>query len=273
MSLFVDLATQDDGYRSAARRGSVDPPRRGSRLLVSVLLVATGVLLATAAVAARHPAPAAASQRTELVRQVRLRTAATDAMQRDLQGLRADVGRTRRQALDVTKEGAALDTETMALELATGALAVTGPGLQVTLADARANGDGLTGPAGSTAAVPGAGRVLDRDIQDVVNALWSAGAEAVAVGDQRLTVQSAIRSAGEAILVDFRPVAPPYVVTAVGEAGRLETDFAASPTARRFRSYATAYGLQFSVRRTGRVELPAASGLTLREARPAGSAP
>ena len=48
--------------------------------------------------------------------------------------------------------------------------------------------------------------MLDRDLQVIVNGLWAAGAEAIAVNGQRLTACSAIRSAGEAILVDFRPL-------------------------------------------------------------------
>ena len=58
----------------------------------------------------------------------------------------------------------------------------------------------------------GDGRVLDRDLQELVNGLWAAGAEAVSVDGQRLTARTAIRSAGEAVLVDFRPLSPPYVV-------------------------------------------------------------
>ena len=42
------------------------------------------------------------------------------------------------------------------------------------------------------------GRVTDRDLQTVVNEVWAAGAEAVAVNGQRLTSLSAIRSAGDA---------------------------------------------------------------------------
>ena len=116
-------------------------------------------------------------------------------------------------------------------------------------------------PAGSCAAAAGGSATLGA-------ALWAAGAEGVAVGAQRLTVQSAIRSAGDAILVDFRPVSSPYVVSAVGDPARLDADFAASATARRLHSFTSAYGLGFTVRRAERVRLPAAAGLTLRQARP-----
>jgi uncharacterized protein YlxW (UPF0749 family) len=69
------------------------------------------------------------------------------------------------------------------------------------------------------------GRVRDADLQDVVNGLWAAGAEAVAVDGQRLTALSAIRSAGESVLVDLRPLSPPYTVEAVGDPAALEVGF------------------------------------------------
>ena len=42
--------------------------------------------------------------------------------------------------------------------------------------------------------------------------LWQSGAEAIAINGQRLTSFSAIRAAGDAILVDNRPLVPPYTV-------------------------------------------------------------
>ena len=102
------------------------------------------------------------------------------------------------------------------------------------------------------------GRVLDRDLQDVTNALWAAGTEAMSINGLRLTVQTAIRSAGEAILVDFRPLSPPYVLRAVGDPARLEPDFVDSPTGRRFATYTSLYQLGFEVARARELLLPAA---------------
>ena len=65
------------------------------------------------------------------------------------------------------------------------------------------------------------GRVLDRDVQLVVNGLWRPAPTAVAINGRRLTARTAIRSAGGAILVDYRPLRPPYRVEAVGDPGGL----------------------------------------------------
>ena len=51
----------------------------------------------------------------------------------------------------------------------------------------------------------------------MVNALWAAGAEAISINGQRLGPTTAIRFAGEAVLVDFRPVTNPYEISAIGD--------------------------------------------------------
>jgi uncharacterized protein YlxW (UPF0749 family) len=119
-------------------------------------------------------------------------------------------------------------------------------------------------------------RVLDVDLQSVVNGLWSTGAEAVAVNGQRLTATSTIRAAGGAILVDFRPVTSPYEIVAIGPeelAGR----FAASGAADGARELVRRYGLSFGSEAAEDLRLPAAPGRGLRYAEPppspTGSAP
>ena len=57
-------------------------------------------------------------------------------------------------------------------------------------------------------------------MRSVVNELWSDGAEAIAVNGIRLTPTSAIRFAGDAVLVDFQPITSPYRIDAIGDADR-----------------------------------------------------
>jgi uncharacterized protein YlxW (UPF0749 family) len=112
------------------------------------------------------------------------------------------------------------------------------------------------------------GRIQDRDLQSLVNALWAAGAEAVSVGGQRLAPTTTIRAAGEAILVDLRPVQSPYTLAAVGDPATLLPRFADSEAARRFQSYTDLYGIQFTVRSAKDLQLPAATDPDLRYASP-----
>ncbi|MEW6623561.1 MAG: DUF881 domain-containing protein [Bacillota bacterium] len=60
--------------------------------------------------------------------------------------------------------------------------------------------------------------VHDRDVRDVVNELFSAGARGISVGGQRLVATSSIRCAGPIILVNQKPIAvDPIVIKAVGD--------------------------------------------------------
>jgi len=267
MSLLVDLSTSslDPGYAEAAARraaalsgpGSDAPAsRRRAGIGLAVGVLAATLLMVVAAVQAHVRAPAADRSRAELAATVASQTHAVDDLARQVAGLRAAVTKLRDSELAGSAAGSQLSARIRAAELASGAAAVAGPGLVVTLNDAP-SGKGTT-----------RNRVLDRDLQGVVNALWAAGAEAVAVNGQRLTASSAIRQAGDAILVNFTPVTAPYRVEAIGDPVSVETEFAGSRSAGQMRSYSQLYGLRFDYSRQNSLRLPAAAEETLRYARP-----
>jgi uncharacterized protein YlxW (UPF0749 family) len=269
MSLLVDLATDalDPGYavaaaRRAARRGpdTAPPPpvRARARPLLGLAVLAATLLVVVAAVQTRASAPAAARSRSVLAAAVQRQSTNVAGLEQAATRLAAAQARLRDATLRASAQGAALARQLAAAELSLGTVAVTGPGLRVTIGDA-------------PAAAGARNRVLDRDLQAIVNALWAAGAEAVSVNGERLTAQSAIRQAGDAVLVDFRPLVSPYVVLAVGAPVDLETSFAASRTAARMRGYVQLYGLRFGYVRSDRLTLPAAADIRLRFARPAPS--
>jgi uncharacterized protein YlxW (UPF0749 family) len=271
MSLLVDMsaAALDPSYaEAAARRTAGGEPRRlrlSGRVLAGLLVVGLGT--GVAAAQARRRADEVGASRRALVGDVRDQTAATDRLAAEASRLRASVSRTRAALLGADAQGRQAAALVSALELVSGAVAVHGPGIVVTLDDAPDAGASVDDRGGQA----GNGRVFDRDVQDVVNALWAAGAEAVSVNDQRLTAQTAIRSAGEAVLVDLRPLSPPYLLRAVGPVDTLEPAFVDSPTARRFQTWTSLYGLRFQVRRAGDLRLPAAGPPDLRLARTGGA--
>ena len=110
------------------------------------------------------------------------------------------------------------------------------------------------------------GRVQDRDLQTVVNGLWASGAEAISINGQRLTQLSAIRSAGEAILVNFRPLSPPYVISAIGDADPMQALFANGTGGRYLRSLSDNFQIPSQIDDVKSMSLPASSGLTLHSA-------
>jgi uncharacterized protein YlxW (UPF0749 family) len=99
--------------------------------------------------------------------------------------------------------------------------------------------------------------IQDVDLQLVANALWSSGAEALAVNGRRVTATTAIRQAGGRVLVNFDAVASPYRVAAIGDPDGLRRGLAASEVARQFGLWREIYGLGFSVRAEDAVQIPA----------------
>jgi uncharacterized protein YlxW (UPF0749 family) len=149
---------------------------------------------------------------------------------------------------------------------------VRGPGLTVTLGNALPSADDDP-VAGSTPADDQVAQVLDRDLQLLVNALWSAGAEAISVDGQRLGPTTTIRQAGGAILVDLRPVTSPYEVLAIGDPEALQNGFLAAPEATYLAQLSRTYDWVFEFSRADDLELPGAGSAELRSARPLTPAP
>ncbi len=256
-SLFVDITTitVDPAYVEAAARRAASgaPPRRAHATpLVVLALVAVGSVCGVAAAQVRDRAPAASRIRAALVTEARQRDAATDRLAGQASALRRETAAAREAQLGRSAAGRALSEELARLELATGGARVRGPGLVVTVDD----GDVDTED----------GRIRDVDLQAIVNALWASGAEAVAVNDRRVSALTAIREAGDTILVDYDAVTAPYRVLAIGDADAMEPAFGDSATARRFRTWIDAYGVGFDVARAKRLDLPATETTVLRHA-------
>jgi len=263
--LLTDLFRQplEPGYAEAAARRAVTgpvagPARAAARSLRLVVLVIAGFLLAVAYQQVVASESVTSRTRAGLAADAASRRTEVDRLGRDAGRLRDDVSRLREQALAADPELAELRD----LEARTGLARVRGDGVVVKLADGPAPVDPVTGRAADNK-----GRVSDRDLQDIANALRRAGAEAIAINGQRLTATSTIRESGEAILVDHRPVTGPYEVTAIGPDG-LAKSLLGSTTGRRFRRYVDTYRMQFEVRARKGLTLQAGAAPGLRHARP-----
>ena len=190
-----------------------------------------------------------ATRRSELAAVVAERQKNTAALEDRLAELRAQLA-----AITASAGGNALNSirsAMSAIEAASGTVALAGPGIAVTLSDA-VGADGSVNSADS--------RIQDVDLQDVVNALWNAGAEAISINDQRLVETSAIRNAGNAVLVNFRVLTSPYVVDAIGDPTSMRATFEASDIARRFKTWEQVYGLGFSIEQPSVLNIPAYTG-------------
>jgi uncharacterized protein YlxW (UPF0749 family) len=271
MSLLVDMMTNtlDEGYAERAARGPA--PSGGHRWTAALALVALGLVTGTAVSQVRARQDASTGLRTQLATEVRERTAETERLADQAERLRAEVAEAQAAALGADVAGRSAARRLEALGLASGTVPVRGPGVVVRLDDAPAGeGEADESLRGGT---PLDGRVQDRDLQDLVNGLKAAGAEAVSINGVRLTALTAIRSAGDAVLVDFRLLSPPYVVRAIGDPERLELELLDGPTGRRLTTYTQLYGLTFEVQRDEELSLPGASTPNLRAALPEGDRP
>lgn len=217
-------------------------PTHGARLRSPITAVVglalIGLLLTWAVVQTYGQRPEVAAEQAALVKRVQDETARTDQLSARKDQLNGEVEALRTGRLPTA--GSAQASTLAALGVADGALAVTGPGVTVTADDADAS------------AVPGAkadpaGRILDIDLQYLVNGLWAAGAEAIAVNGQRLTSTTSIRGAGQAITVDYRPVARPYVVEAIGDPKTLQARFVESAGGDWMQNLKSTHGIRFDV--------------------------
>jgi uncharacterized protein YlxW (UPF0749 family) len=253
----------DPGYATAAaRRAQGGAPSRRALALTLVLAVLCGALTARSIAELRRPQPGAAEARGALQAEVRRRSAAVDAQQHELDQLRSQVAALQSRAL--ASRGGDLAGQAQLLGQLSAEIPVSGPGLQVTLADAPTATDTSGGTDPRAPPDGSQGRVLDHDVQIVVNGLWAAGAEAIAINGQRLTARSAIRYAGQAILVDFRPLVPPYVISAIGDSSALQTRFAAGNAGAYLQALRDNYGIRAGIVSSANLELPGAGGYSTR---------
>lgn len=136
-----------------------------------------------------------------------------------------------------------------------GLTAVSGPGVRVVLDDAPRGGDGLP-----TSDNPDDLVVHQQDLQAVVNALWSGGAEALAVMGQRIVATSAVRCVGNTVVLHGRVYGPPFVIEAVGDTEGMRDALDAAPGVALYRDYVDRYGLGYDVSAEDAMDLPAYDG-------------
>ena len=117
-----------------------------------------------------------------------------------------------------------------------------GPGLVVSLNDAQRDAEGRF----PRDAAPDDLVVHQQDVQAVLNALWSAGAEGIQMQDQRIIGTAAPRCVGNTLLLNGRTYSPPYVVTAIGDAAAMQAALAASPLVTLYKQYVVRFGLGYT---------------------------
>ena len=251
----ITVQALDEDYAHVALRHR--DPRPGERRGVSwwtwlAVTVLVGALLAVAGLQTSQAAVDSQSSRATLISRI-------DAERDVLADTQARVGRLEASLSQLQRENDRLAglldedvEETRRVGVRTGYVAVTGPGVRFTVAN----------PPG----VDPADAVRDEDLALLVNGLWTAGAEAVAINGQRLTALSYIQNSGRAINVNSRPLLPPYVVEAIGDNRTMQARFMESPSGARFSDLARVLGFEVERQNVERLALPGARSRQLRYA-------
>ncbi|MGV0850211.1 DUF881 domain-containing protein [Mycolicibacterium phlei] len=265
-SLLRSLLTEhlDPGYAAAAEARRINEAAGQVRpwwqawawqLAGAALLV---VVFAAAMAQARETAPGVRETQRVLAENVRSAEADANALTARRDALAADVDAERRLRLEGDALGQQLLGQLDEANFAAAATPVIGPGLTVTITDPGASSANLSDV--SKERLPGSRQViLDRDLQLVVNSLWSSGAEAVSVGGIRVGPNVTVRQAGGGILVDNQPVSSPYVVQAIGPPNAMKDVFDRSPGLQRLRLLEASYGVGVNVSAGDALTVPAGS--------------
>lgn len=250
----------DPGYQAAAdrRQAAGKTPSNHRSWVVVAAAVLIGFLFAVGANAATGRALGGAAVRNELVSRIEARQSAITEREPQVESAAKQVRDL--QALELSQAGADDVTGRLAtLEAAAGTVPMRGSGVTLTLDDAPSSDDAAQAGSRPDGEGFGTGRVSWTDLQIVVNGLWGAGAEAIAINGHRITSQAAIRFAGQAIIVNFRPLTRPYTITVLGNPRQVQAQFESSFAG----VYLQQLGSQFAIRASwspaGELQVPGES--------------
>ena len=251
----ITTRSMDEDYAHVARKRAVagDARPRATRPHWSSFLAvaALGVMAAVVSVQTDREAPANELSRAALVQQI-------DTRSDDVRALQADVARLTRfnasVASNSTKTQTGLgdaETRVRRAELTTGFSSVHGPGVRITV-DNRP-GDEVDG------------EVLDEDLATLVDGLFEAGAEAVAINDQRINALGGIRNTNRAVHVNGRPVIAPYTVSAIGDPRTLQARLVETYQGQQWFGRVSNFGFVYEAENVDDIRLPAAPERVLRD--------
>lgn len=263
MSLLNDIFEHplEPGYADvAARRAQTGEASTQSRR-ISLLLLATSLLIALlftmASSQLRRSADVLSAERSTLLARIQDYSNHTDDLEHRVANLEQENVRLQANQLQGADSSRELAESLARVQAVTGTVAVVGPGVEITVDNPPQDANGSRDPQDIS-------RVLDVDLQRVVNGLWAAGAEAVSINGQRLTALSAIRSANDVVLVNYRPLNPPYSILAVGDPKALAARFLDGSGGQWLQTISSLYSIKFEVSTEDNLKLPGRTGGTLR---------
>ncbi len=212
-----------------------------------LLLLGFGITIQLKSVSFNKTRSTETLRASELQAQLNAEKEKNESLTADLENIKAQLSQLREGT-----EVSALMLMTEQLDTAeklAGTVALTGPGVTVTIKDSPTNG-----------AVPSESQIIhDSDIRTVTNELFASGAEAVSVNGERIVSTTAIRCVGPTITINGTRLSTPFIIKAIGDAKTLEAGLivkggvvdALAP-----------WGINISISHSDKIEIPAYSGAT-----------
>lgn len=190
-------------------------------------------------------------------------------LEEEQESLKARIGQLRQELTSYQQEMAAttelleeINAELGYQRALAGLAAAKGPGLEVTLDDSPRQKI----PAGED---PSSYIVHEYDLRDLVNLFWLAGAEGIAINEERVVGVTSIYCVGSTVMVNDTRLSPPYQVRAIGDSRRLEDHVRNPSYLAGIKEKVRRNGLVFKYHRVSSVSLPAYQGsFVLKYARP-----
>lgn len=251
----ITARSMDEDYAHVAQKraaaGDVRPqvtrPHWTSVLAIAVL----GVLAAVVAAQTDRQAEVDELSRAALTDQI-------DSRRSELRDLQSQVGELTRSNANAASNSTRvqgqiddIESRVRRAELNTGYAPVHGPGVRITV-DSAPDADVDS-------------EVRDEDLATLVDGLWEAGAEAIAINDQRLNLLGGIRNTNRAIHVNGRPVNAPYVVSVIGDNRTLQARLLQTSQGVEWFALVNGLGFVYEADNVDDIRLPAAPERALRD--------
>jgi uncharacterized protein YlxW (UPF0749 family) len=218
------------------------------QVTLAVALLVLGFLIA-AQIAAEGPRVRySTEERTPLIETALGLQSQQEAFQADILALRQRIGTLEAQGSGDADDLRRLYAQLEEARIAAGLIAVSGPGVAFRFEDGTVGGTGVDS------------LVTARDVRILIQELWFAGAEGVAVNDERIVGTSAVLDIGGSILVNSAYLAPPYTVTAIGPPDLYQRMLASASFVQFVQGRIERSGIQLSVAQPPSVDLPAFAG-------------
>jgi uncharacterized protein YlxW (UPF0749 family) len=228
-----------------------------ARVVTGLVCMLAGLLIMVSALNAQGT-DLRPGRNTDLVSLMQAQSRRNADLTRQLTELRREVD----QLAASQETGSDLGPEVARQTALAGLTPVTGPAVTVTLDDAPAS-------VAANGIDPDLLVVHQQDIQAVVNALWTGGAEAMTIQGKRVISTTGIKCVGNTVVLHGIPYAPPYVISAIGDQRRLRDALANSEPVRIYKQYVEVYRLGYTEREVAQATLAAHEGaLNLRFSHP-----